>query len=557
MSFRAEQIPSLLGEGLAQFSVNSAARERFVSCVTVVSSVPELADCRSGELVLLASGASLERCALELVEGRTTERVTAVLLPADGLTDSAYGRLAGTARQGDVALGVLGHEIDPRRAANILSRALTSTLLETALTRLHAVDTLQGVAETLGRLVGNSITIETPNHDLLASSATGSDVDRNREETILHRHGSGKVMGSPEFDAFMAGVRASDRPLHLRPYPEYDFAGRVAMRVAAHGEIFGVIWVTDTARPLGENDYAVIKQAADAAAALFLRERASRQREAEVRSEFLEDVVQGRITSIENVRTVARTIGWNIDRAQQTMVVAIDQFEDFRLRHSGRGGVALQRIRDRLMEIVRLDVLAADPEAVVGMRSTGVVVLLAAGEGNDASRKATTIHQADGIAKHVATFLAGVTVTVGVGRDAKSIEHLAESFRQAELAVQLGTSLWGGNRAVHYDDLGVHRVLFALREYEGMVPPALQQLLAYDEQHGTEYVRTMAVYLRWMGKLRAAAADLGVHRNTLEYRIGRITELSGMDLGDPDNRLALELGIRILELGPQAGEAHP
>jgi purine catabolism regulator len=148
----------------------------------------------------------------------------------------------------------------------------------------------------------------------------------------------------------------------------------------------------------------------------------------------------------------------------------------------------------------------------------------------------------------VAAFLGGLTVTVGLGRDFPSFEHMGESFRQAELAVELGQTLWGGNRAIHYDDLGVHRVLFSVREQEGMMPPGLKRMIDYDAEHGTDYVRTLSAYLRNMGRLRPAAQQLGIHRNTLEYRIARIAELAGVDLEDPDNRLALDLGVRLLDL---------
>lgn len=200
------------------------------------------------------------------------------------------------------------------------------------------------------------------------------------------------------------------------------------------------------------------------------------------------------------------------------------------------------------MELVKLEVLAVDPDAVVGMRSSSVVILLDAGKESAAERKATAMRLAESIVRRTAAFLHDIRVTVGVGGDFPSFERMAESFRQAELAAELGQTLWGGNRALHYDDLGIHRVLFALREHEGMVPAALQRIIGHDEEHGTEYVLTLATYLRHMGRLRTAAAELGIHRNTLEYRIGRIAQLAEMDLENADNRLALELGIRLLEL---------
>jgi purine catabolism regulator len=237
-----------------------------------------------------------------------------------------------------------------------------------------------------------------------------------------------------------------------------------------------------------------------------------------------------------------------VDRVQQAMVVAIDDFESFRLRHAGRTGARLQSARERLTELVKLEVLAVDPDAVVGLRSSAVVVLLDIEEEDEAERKAASLRVAEAIVHRVAAFLGGLTVTVGLGRDFPSFEHMGESFRQAELAVELGQTLWGGNRAIHYDDLGVHRVLFSVREQEGMMPPGLKRMIDYDAEHGTDYVRTLSAYLRNMGRLRPAAQQLGIHRNTLEYRIARIAELAGVDLEDPDNRLALDLGVRLLDL---------
>jgi PucR family transcriptional regulator, purine catabolism regulatory protein len=152
------------------------------------------------------------------------------------------------------------------------------------------------------------------------------------------------------------------------------------------------------------------------------------------------------------------------------------------------------------------------------------------------------------IVQRVGGLLGDVTVTVGVGEDFASIDGIAESIRQAELAAQVGGTIWGGNRVIHYGDLGVHRVLYALREHDGMIPTSLQRLIDYDTHHNAEFVRTLASYLRAMGKLRPTADELGIHRNTLEYRMQRIQEVAGVDLEDANERLALDLGIRLLDL---------
>ncbi len=549
MAFRLEHTREILGPRLVQFWASDRARNRPVSCVTFVENLAELTEAQSGELTILGSSSATEPSALAIAERDAPACPAALLLSICTLSERAFRRLRELATTGNVAVGLLAPDVDPRIAANSLSRALASIRYGPELSTLYAAETLQGVAETLGRLIDNSVTIETPGHEVLASSPTGTDVDQDRVNTILRRRAAAEIMEHPDFKQFFARVRTSDWPLHLEAHPEFGNSGRIAMRIAADGELFGIIWVTDTARPLTEDDYTTIKQASELAAAILRRQQLATRREAMLRAELLEDVIKGRIVDPENVRTVALSVGWNVDRLQQVLIIAVDDFENFRLRHAAHGGSALRRAQERLLELVRLEVLALDPEAVVGMRSSSVVTLLDVGRDQVDERKAAALRLADSIVRRVAAFLPDIKVTVGVGRDFPALEHLAECFRQAELAAELGQSLWGGNRALHYDDLGIHRVLSSLREHDGMMTPMLQRIIAYDNDHGTEYVRTLAAYLKHMGRLRPAAAELGVHRNTLEYRVGRITEVAEVDLENADNRLTLELGIRLLELG--------
>ncbi len=58
--------------------------------------------------------------------------------------------------------------------------------------------------------------------------------------------------------------------------------------------------------------------------------------------------------------------------------------------------------------------------------------------------------------------------------------------------------------------------------------------------------RTLAAYLDAESSVAETAAVLGVHRNTVADRIDRVQRLLGVDLGDPETRLALHLATRAL-----------
>ena len=71
--------------------------------------------------------------------------------------------------------------------------------------------------------------------------------------------------------------------------------------------------------------------------------------------------------------------------------------------------------------------------------------------------------------------------------------------------------------------------------------PGLETLHAEDVRHGSEYVRTLHVYLSTGCHYQKAADRLGLHVTTLRYRMKRLREISGLDLADPPVRLACEL----------------
>ncbi|MEV6703540.1 helix-turn-helix domain-containing protein [Streptomyces sp. NPDC051453] len=94
------------------------------------------------------------------------------------------------------------------------------------------------------------------------------------------------------------------------------------------------------------------------------------------------------------------------------------------------------------------------------------------------------------------------------------------------------------------------RVTDAVAEHVPSAADAVAALLEHDERHGTDLPRTVGAHLVFFGDAAATARYVGVHTNTLRYRLRRAGELCGIDLTDPDVRLLVELGLRRAGLIP-------
>ena len=142
----------------------------------------------------------------------------------------------------------------------------------------------------------------------------------------------------------------------------------------------------------------------------------------------------------------------------------------------------------------------------------------------------------------------GEPVSAGLSRLASGPEAIPGGYREAQGALTLGVRLFGPGRVTSYGDLGVYRLLLTLErssELTGFYEEMLGRLEANDKRGDGELVRTLEAYFASKNSPTEAAERLHVHRNTLLYRLRRIQTITGLDLDDPETRLALHLALRV------------
>jgi purine catabolism regulator len=139
-------------------------------------------------------------------------------------------------------------------------------------------------------------------------------------------------------------------------------------------------------------------------------------------------------------------------------------------------------------------------------------------------------------------------VSLGVGSVRDGIAGIRRSHQEARQALTLGRRLHGAGSLTRFDDLGVHRLIYAaegLPELRGLYQETLGDLIDYDRQNSAELIHTLDAFFAANGSPKEAAERLGVHRNTVLYRLDRIRDITGYDLDDAATRLRLHLALQI------------
>lgn len=128
-------------------------------------------------------------------------------------------------------------------------------------------------------------------------------------------------------------------------------------------------------------------------------------------------------------------------------------------------------------------------------------------------------------------------LVAGVSRPLVTITSIADFNRQAEKAAELGKRLKPEQDIYFYDNFAIYHALQLASEEENMLQfchSAIMLLRDYDLAHDTNLLESLHVYLTRNRSIGESAAALFIHRNTMNYRIAKINELTNIDLNDPD-----------------------
>ncbi|MGD0553853.1 MAG: helix-turn-helix domain-containing protein [Streptosporangiaceae bacterium] len=130
----------------------------------------------------------------------------------------------------------------------------------------------------------------------------------------------------------------------------------------------------------------------------------------------------------------------------------------------------------------------------------------------------------------------------GVGNPCVRAADIARSYAEARRALEAGRRLGKAGEVSVFADLGIHRLLLRV--------PDVSDLRAFAEEvlgdAGNEFLATLAAYFRENGSPAKAAQSLGVHPNTVGYRIKRVEELTGLSFAVHRDRLMAEVAVEIL-----------
>jgi DNA-binding PucR family transcriptional regulator len=398
-------------------------------------------------------------------------------------------------------------DVNVRLAASVVDLQRRRKVHETLTAVAASGDGEIGIAKALHQLTGLAVAVEDRFGNL--RSWAGPDQPRRYPRPSTRQQAE-----------LLAEVRRSPRPVRRRD--------RVIAVAQPRDEVLGVLTMIDPDRHVGDFELFALEHGAVVLAMELAHRRSLDEAELRLRRDLVDDLLAG--TDDESALSRSQAFGHDLRTPHRVLTI----------QWSGSAGEAA------LIEAIeRAARKVLDAAALLARRSDCIVAVAPVPAAWAGAHRWDELHQA------VAGSLRFTAGAIGVGGLCRSPSEIPRSYAEAERALKIRLRSAKRDGVTVFDELGIYRLL-ALgeddREVQAFVREWLGALLDYDEANGSELVMTLWQYYECGGNYDATARALLVHRSTLRYRLRRIRELTGHDLGAVDNKLNLHVATRAWQI---------
>jgi sugar diacid utilization regulator len=359
----------------------------------------------------------------------------------------------------------------------------------------------QGVVDALFELTGLAASIEDRAGQVIASAGPS--------DTPV-----GRAVFNTKRESLIQGAALAGRPVRV--------GDRLLTVVRPHSDALGVLMLVDPSNLAGHQEEVALEHGATVLAIELARLHGLAETELRLGRNLVADLLQGQA---DDAAARALALGHDLNRSHRVVVLSVDA------KHVTSDD-ALLRARETLSGSLTARGNAPSP---LLMQSGNDIVAIITGKAADSDLVPSLLRDA------------GRRARIGIGSVCRSAEEFPRSYREAQVALKLAQASRRGSGVMRYDDLGVYQLLSEVadpRTLETFVRAWLGVLLDYDKAHSSDLLATLSSFLELGGNYDATAAALTIGRSTVRYRIRRIQELTGYDLGEPDARFQLQLATR-------------
>lgn len=391
---------------------------------------------------------------------------------------------------------------------------------------------LEEFADIISEMLQCPITVEDVNHRLLAYSTHDERTDSARVATIMGRRVPEKVINNLWKEGTIPALLNSREPIHVKKIDSIGLGNRVAISIWNKGDVLGFIWALEIENSLTEQDYTLLKKAAEAVKSKLLQLQTRKNKKDERSQEFFWKLLTNHIQTneeiIENFQvlhiTPASLFNVVVFHFEQEITSEKEKQISYLLKTSEHLKMLLYTIdRNKLILLVSLDNIGQPSHEINSF----------------VERFVHKMEKRFGI-KSIKPAFSSIY---------SDYQKISKAYKETLTVLSIKEKFPSDTTNIHsYQNMGIYQLIDLLleqRKQEEYENQALQKLHEYDCKYNSNLVETLEIFLNNDSNTSEVAKVLNIHVNTLSYRLKRICEISEIDLKDPNQKMVLYLDLKL------------
>jgi len=349
-----------------------------------------------------------------------------------------------------------------------------------------------------------------------------------------------KIYGDPDSDYTRVNDVVNDRTIQ-----------RIMIPINTEDESYGKIMVWEDMKKLSSVELSVIEASRSLIALDLMKKLSIFENENKHKIEFFDDLLSEDEARKKKAMEKANYFDFNKSLCYSVVIISIGSVENL-VRLTPNNTNYLSYLNSKLVSIVERLSNINQNKILYGNKSDRMIILYGSEQDKTPEQmKKSTMRFCNEVMEYARLEMIQDNLSIGVGRNYKDVYKLSASMREANRAVENLQLNNNASEPIHYDDLGIYRIL----SYEELQPELLQfyketlePLVKYDKEKDSDLVETLNCYFACGSNLKRVSEEMYTHYNTVIYRMQRIKEIANLNLDDPNQRLNVQIALKIMNI---------
>ena len=391
---------------------------------------------------------------------------------------------------------------------------------------------IQRILDVLEKLIGNPAALFNQNMDCLAST------EGSAHKLVLSKQ-------AEEYEP-----RFYSNYHYLRQKVCMEEGGRqtsqlvVKLKVMYSRKMY--LAVTESRNPFSDLDDIAIENAVTALRQEMFRQNSIEELEEKFQNDIMNHILSGKLHSRQEIERNIKLLGIPMEASYRVLVLKLWNKENDEFEKLSEELQYFNVLRDAVVKEFREVRIRNDVDKVT------VIQQIKEGQKQEEYREELRC-TVERIQKRIIEKNKRLVVRVGVGKEVEGVLNISDSYKEAGDSLEF-IGILGGQSDSHassvmfFTDMGIFKLLCKLATAEELseyIPESLEKLFHYKKQQRGDLILTLSTYLDRNQNLTKTAQELFIHYKTAAYRIDRIAEITGIDFDNPNEVLAVRIGLTV------------